>query len=229
MKSKLQKFEKNYFNGWFKQAVGDFSEQDLIKSQNWFNGWLKEIDKKIDIHQGNGRSILEIGCSIGGMSSLLAGRGFKIYASDISEYAISRARKLRPDINFLTFDVQKKIPLKEKFDFVFSFEVVEHLSNPLQAIKNMKNVLKTNGMLVLSTPFPYPWMNSDPTHINVHYPFEWVAFLRQAGFTYVRYNQFSLLPYFYRFHKDFHLSLPFGIPNKHINSPIFYFASNYAA
>lgn len=215
-------FEEFYFEGWYKGAVGDFSPKDLEVSRNWFWGWLKKLNEHIPINEGRGRKILEIGCSIGGMASLLSDRGFEVYASDISRYAVERAKKLSPQINFSVFDVQKGIPLKIKFNLIIAFEVVEHLERPEQAIKHMYSNLEDGGTLVISTPYPYSWIYSDPTHINVKFPNEWVKIMKAVGFKEVSFHRFSLLPFFYRFNKRFHVILPFAIPISRINSPIFF-------
>ena len=221
-KYKRNKFEESYFEGWFKGAVGDFTEHDLEISRNWFWAWLTKLNSYVPVARGKGRTVLEIGCSIGGVASLLSERGFNVYASDISKYAVERAKKLSPKVMFCVFDVQKPIPLRKKFDIILSFEVVEHLEKPELAIKNMYNSLNKGGYLVISTPYPYKWIHSDPTHINVKFPKEWVNIMKDTGLKKVFYHRFSLLPFFYRFNRRFHVILPFAIPVSRINSPIFF-------
>lgn len=215
-------FERNYFEGWFKGAVGNFTAHDLEVSRNWFFGWLKKLNNYVPITNGKGKTVLEIGCSIGGVASLLSERGYDVYASDISKYAVERAKKLSPKVKFYVFDVQKSIPIRKKFDLIISFEVVEHLKNPEQAIENMYNSLSKGGTLVVSTPYPYKWIYRDPTHINVKFPIDWVKIMEEVGFKKVSYHRFSLLPFFYRFNRKFHVILPFAIPASLINSPIFF-------
>lgn len=221
-KAANKKFEEEYFEGWFKHAVGSFSASDLELSRRWFWAWLRKLDQYVPVADGEGKKVLEIGCSIGGVASLLSERGFEVYASDISKYAIAKAKKLSPGINFSVFDVQKKIPLKGKFDLIIAFEVVEHLEKPDLAIKNMFSSLKEGGFLVFSSPYPYHWIYRDPTHINVKYPKAWLKMMKSAGLKKVKFYRFSLLPFFYRFSKFFHFIFPFPVPLSFINSPIFY-------
>ncbi len=42
------------------------------------------------------------------------------------------------------------------FDTVVSTEVLEHVPNPLQAMREMRRVLKPGGFLILSTPMYWP-------------------------------------------------------------------------
>ena len=39
-----------------------------------------------------------------------------------------------------------------EFDLVYSFHVLEHISNPVKAISEMNRVLKDNGYLLMGTP-----------------------------------------------------------------------------
>lgn len=224
----IKKFEENYFQGYYKGNVGNFTKRDLDKSINWFTGWFKYLQKFVNFKNGNGRRVLEIGCSIGGASSILADRGFDVFASDTSNYALTRASKLAKDtdrnISFYNFDVQKGIPINKTFDIICVFEVIEHLKNPMIAILNMRNKLKTNGILICSTPDKNYDMSSDPTHINVKTKEEWIKIFNEAGFKEVQTSQISFLPFFYNFNKNLHLVFPFPIASKYINSPLFIMA-----
>ena len=42
--------------------------------------------------------------------------------------------------------------LEGQYDTIFCFEVIEHLFNPLHLLLQMKNILKPNGNIFLSTP-----------------------------------------------------------------------------
>ncbi len=224
------KFEKKYFSGYYRRNVGDFTKLDLDKSMNWFYGWFKILQKFVDFKKGKGKKVLEIGCSIGGASSILADRGFNVYACDISHVAVNNASRLAKEtgrkISFYKFDVQKGIPINQRFDIIYSFEVIEHLKYPLKAIKNMRSKLKRSGILICSTPNKDYDRSSDPTHINAKTKEEWIKIFSEAGFRNIQTSQISFLPFFYNFSKNFHFILPFPIASKYINSPLFIAARN---
>ncbi len=219
---KAKKFEESYFKGWYKSAVGNFTAEDLKISKRWFYAWLVKLNEYVPLQKGHGKRVLEIGCSIGAVSNLLSERGFSVWATDISSYAVKKAQKLTPAAKFSVLDIQQKITLKEKFDYIIAFEVVEHLDKPEKSIKNMYDALIPRGKVIVSTPFPYPWNFRDPTHINVKYPNEWVAIMKEVGFKKVSYHRFTLIPFFYRFNKRFQFIIPFAIPLPYLNSPIFF-------
>lgn len=54
------------------------------------------------------------------------------------------------------------IPIKDgNFDMVILAEVLEHLENPIDVLKECKRILKTNGKIIITIPFLYP-KHADP-------------------------------------------------------------------
>lgn len=221
-------FEEEYFTNYYYQNVGNFDRVSLNKSKNWFHGWLKYLNQFVDLESGRGRKTLEIGCSIGGASHLLAERGFDVYASDISKYSLQRARRLakkeKKNISFHRINVEKEIPLNIKFDIIIAFEVIEHLKNPYRAVIRMRQKLKKNGILICSTPNKKYDASSDPTHINVKNEIEWKKLFKKAAFKKIKSTQISFIPYLYNLNKYFQYAFPFRIKSKFINSPLFIIA-----
>ncbi len=221
-KKKHISYEAEYFTGQFRGSVGDFTPRDLAISKSWFHGWMRLILNHADISDGRGKRALEIGSAIGGAANILKDWGYDVWGADISSYAMERATTLSPDIRFSVLDIQKPIPFRERFDLIVSFEVVEHLQHPERALENMYNALDDGGTVVISTPYPHPWNYRDPTHINVRHPSEWIDMMGTAGFVDMQYHAYSMLPFFYKIHPSFHISLPFMIPLSFINNPNFF-------
>ena len=103
-----------------------------------------------------GMKILDIGCGAGTLGFYFADKGYDILGIDISEKAISDCKKSAEylklkNAKFQTIDFPNKIP-KGKFDIVIFTEVIEHLKDDKLAIKKISNLLKENGLLILSTP-----------------------------------------------------------------------------
>lgn len=221
-------FLQDYFTDYYSKMTGSFSSEDLERNKNWFFGWFSSLHEWVDFTHGNGRKVLEIGCSIGAASLLLAERGFSVTATDISPYAIQRAKKVarHPNLSFKILDVDRSHPtLEKKFDIIIAFEVIEHLDDPTAALRNLKAMLKPGGALICSTPPPYQYVWFDATHVSVYPEWMWRQIFRKAGFTTVRCKQIGFVPFFYRFSKYFHIKLPFGLPTRYINSPLFFYAS----
>jgi len=54
---------------------------------------------------------------------------------------------------FLNIDLQKKIFIEMKYDYIIIFNVLEHLLDPNLALRNLSKICKKNGKIIGSTPF----------------------------------------------------------------------------
>lgn len=215
-------FDENYFGIFFKKY--DFSE--LMFYYRWFKGWINLLDNFLPLKKGTGKKVLEVGCAIGAFSKLLKERGFDVIATDISDYIIKKAAKLQNNIKFRVSDIEKGVSTKKEFDYIFAFEVLEHLKNPRKALFNMKKLLKIDGILVFSTPIPTKQTLADPMHINVHPSSYWINMGDKLKFKKVSYKNVAFIPYFYRFSSLFSIGFPVRIDLPFINNTCFYFFEN---
>lgn len=167
--------------------------------------------------------MLEIGCSIGAFAKLLRERGFEVTATDISSFIIKKAKRLQNGVDFRTLDVEEGITIPGNFDYIFAFEVLEHLKNSQDALANVRKKLKDGGTFVFSTPFPSKRSLADPTHINVHEPEWWINKGEEAGFSQRKLVYATFLPYLYRFHRWLSIGLPLKLDMPYINSTCIFF------
>jgi len=116
--------------------------------------------------QAQGDSVLDIGCSQGITTLLLAREGFKAVGIDISEDAIDYARgeqekelpSVRERIEFLCTDLAGLDAARE-FDTVILGEVLEHQAHTAKFLKTAASHVKAGGTLVVTVPFglhPFP-------------------------------------------------------------------------
>lgn len=222
MQHGTHEFDKNYFGIFFKK----YNKSELQFYYRWFKGWINLLDNFLPIKKGQGRKVLEVGCAIGAFSKLLKERGFDVVATDISEFIIQRAKKLQEDIDFRVLDIEKKFDTKERFDYIFALEVLEHLNNLNSAISNMKIFLKDKGSLVFSTPIPTKQTLADPMHINVHPPQYWLSLGKKLGFKKVFFKQVAFIPFLYRFHSVFSIGFVTNINLPFVNNTCLYFFEN---
>jgi 2-polyprenyl-3-methyl-5-hydroxy-6-metoxy-1,4-benzoquinol methylase len=162
---------------------------------------------------GRGRRALEIGCGYGYCSELLANLGYKVTGADISLHAIERARRevSRPDVDFVVWDATTKSRFEESFEIIVAFEVVEHLSDPENALRAWRKLLCPGGTLLLTTPNklgPAARYWRDPTHVNVRGRSGWRRALRESGpWAHVTIGAVQGVPYLWRWTNVMH-SLP---------------------
>lgn len=95
--------------------------------------------------------ILDLGCGIGKITSLL--EGDEIIGCDISENAIKIARKNNSkNKRFIKADA-RNLPFSDGyFDFIFALDVFEHIPNFEKAISEVHRVLKKDGKLIAIIP-----------------------------------------------------------------------------
>lgn len=76
-------------------------------------------------------------------------------------------------------DANKPLPFAAgTFDAVVMAEVLEHLPEDFAALQRIREILKENGVLVLTVPY---YNDSTPTHIRIHSPASVERLLQAAG------------------------------------------------
>ena len=110
------------------------------------------------------KRMLDVGCytGVGTIEIAKMCKAKVIWGIELDEKSIEVAKKKA--INIVKQDVAKKVwdneSLKEdKFDFVFSNQVIEHLDSVDNFIVNIKRILKKDGLLLLSTENLAGWHN----------------------------------------------------------------------
>ncbi len=201
-------YDEKYFKILYKPARNRWSNEDLIRHKNWYFSWIRYIGKFLDIENGFGKQVFEVGSGIGAMVSILSERGFKCIGSDISNYIIEKAIGLNPDINFIWCDIQQGINTNENYDYILAFEVLEHLYDPNKAIVNIYKKLNQAGIFIGSTPYPFSKNMLDPTHVDIKYPVEWMKLFKDVGFKEVLTKPMSFIPFIYRLNKKFNPVIP---------------------
>lgn len=108
----------------------------------------------------------------------------KTYFAGASEYvgADYLTDRSRPDIVCSALDLKVS---DHSFDTVVSTEVLEHVPDPLRALREMRRVLKSEGHLVLSAPMWWP--RHEIPYDYFRYPYDGLLYLfKESGFEVVR-------------------------------------------
>lgn len=102
------------------------------------------------------KEVLDVGCGFGLGSELVLKSGAKrVLGVDYSKDTIAEAKKNEKEgLTFEAHDALKLGTIKDKFDVILAFEILEHL--PLNKvdtfISGIRGLLKKDGVLLLSTP-----------------------------------------------------------------------------
>lgn len=110
-----------------------------------------------------GEKFLDVACGGGDLSLIIAKRGCQVHGVDISVDSIKKANLLgrKEACAFLVADAEQ-LPYKDSyFDKVVCSSSIEHFSDDGKALREMNRVLKTNGIIVLTTDsLSYPMRES---------------------------------------------------------------------
>jgi len=150
--------------------------------------------------------VLDIACGVGYGSRLLSeNKNCNITGVDISQKAIEIAQKefANQNINFLIDDCNDLKNFDNKsFDFIVSFETLEHLKSYDNFIVKMYNLLKEKGTIIISTPNIYVTQHYSKHDWHYHEkeftPMEFYDLIKKSGFNNIKlygqnYSQIGIL------------------------------------
>ena len=105
--------------------------------------------------------VLEIGSGHGFFLEIMKTNGFDIIGYDISKEKRKYSKKVT-DVPVYDININEKIPSDNKFDIVVLFHTLEHITDPITLLKNIKKLLKPKGKILIEVP------NSDDFHLKLN-------------------------------------------------------------
>lgn len=136
---------------------------------------------------------LDIGCGFGFFVEEMKGRGWEAFGIDISRTAVEFARSIGLDSRLGT--IEEPGFAEGSFDAITMFYVLEHLTDPLDALRRVKALLKPGGVLAIRVPHTTPIVRlldlfriknnlyDPPFHLSDFSPESARRILEKAGFT----------------------------------------------
>lgn len=113
-----------------------------------------------------GRDVLEAGCGEGYGADLIAGVARRVVAVDYDDAAVAHVRSRYPRVEVMQANLAE-LPLPDaSVDVVVNFQVIEHLWDQGQFVRECARVLRPAGVLMMSTPNRITFSPGRDTPIN---------------------------------------------------------------
>lgn len=190
----LEEYSERYFKSY------NYADRPLGKfSMYWFaRRYYAALVRRYAPKEPKGSArLLELGCGLGHLLGLLQD-DFRCVGIDLIDYAIEQTKINAPKAEAFiqSADDLSRFHASE-FSVVVALHLVEHLPDPAHTIREVHRILKPRGLFLFATPNPiyllrrYKDPNTDaigkdPTHINVHPPAQWRAWVESSGFRVLR-------------------------------------------
>ena len=143
------------------------------------------------------QSLLEVGCGTGFVLTSIVKEfpGIRVCGSEIYTAGLVHASERMPSVELFQMDA-RKLPFEAEFDVVCSFDVIEHILEDEQVLKNFYHAIKPGGGCLITVPqHRWLWSPIDVTacHQRRYTAKELHDKVRAAGFRIVRSTSFVSL------------------------------------
>jgi 2-polyprenyl-3-methyl-5-hydroxy-6-metoxy-1,4-benzoquinol methylase len=114
---------------------------------------------------GGAPRVLDVGCGEGYFAAALVRRGAEVVAVDVAAEPLRRARANHPALDVRLVEPEAPLPLEDSsFDVVWAGETIEHVADTAQWLSELRRVLRSGGVVLISTPAHGPlsrlWLGS---------------------------------------------------------------------
>jgi SAM-dependent methyltransferase len=123
------------------------------------SSYIRLIYLKIFLKRLEFRNALDAGCGPGLFSFFVAERfpeahltGYDISSTDIETCNQSKIQKKIDNVTFKTLNL-REFDERERYDFIFSIDVLEHIRGNLAVLRNIYNALEPGGIFYLAMPY----------------------------------------------------------------------------
>jgi SAM-dependent methyltransferase len=102
-----------------------------------------------------GRQYLDYGSGIGNDALVFGDTGFEVTLADVSDVLLAFAawRCRRRGIRVTTIDLKREALPRGAFDMVLCLDVLEHVLDPIRAVRTIRAALHDGGLLAMFAPF----------------------------------------------------------------------------
>jgi ubiquinone/menaquinone biosynthesis C-methylase UbiE len=97
--------------------------------------------------------VLDIGCGEGHLAAALLRTGVEVVAVDVAAEPLRRAHSRHPALDLRLIEPEAPLPFDDtSFDAVWAGETIEHVVDTARWLSELRRVLCSGGLLLISTP-----------------------------------------------------------------------------
>jgi len=120
---------------------------EVMQSAVNYNKYLHDLVKReIRTTTKKNVKVLDFGAGIGTYADILKDRGIKVDCVEVDPNGVSVLKKK----GYKVYSSAKEI--KRKYDIVYSFNVLEHVEDDTALLREMKEVIKDDGSIIIYVP-----------------------------------------------------------------------------
>ncbi|NQY68064.1 MAG: class I SAM-dependent methyltransferase [Flavobacteriales bacterium] len=190
-----QAYDESYYG----EGEEKFNEGLIEKMLDYFRRQRAKLVAKNTVEGGK---VLDIGCGNGRFLSFVKEEGnFDIQGIEMEGGSADRAERIE-GLNLKRGTLESSDFEENSIDAITMFHVFEHLTEPAKTLEIMSNIIKPNGVVVMSFPnidsfqsrfFKGDWLHLDPPrHLFFFRPKLFKAIMKAHGFELVRERYFSI-------------------------------------
>jgi SAM-dependent methyltransferase len=140
--------QKSFWNEW--------NESWRFKEPDSFMSAQREFAVSLFRQRGiRDARILDVGCGTGWLGNALLPFG-KVWATDLSEAAVSEGQKRHPGVRFVPGDFLT-LDLPGPFDVAVSADSINNIHDQRRCVQRQAELLKSGGLLLMMTPNRAVW------------------------------------------------------------------------
>lgn len=154
------------------EVEGNAQLYEELSKLEWYymaNKWehrmaIEEIKPAVNTRPTT--KILEVGCGFGDFLEICNSSGVDGIGIELNQEAVAYAKRKGRNVEGINvFEFEKGNP--SQFNTVVSFQVLEHIANPLPFIKSCINLLSPNGSIILTVPDGHGFCSGIPSIENL--------------------------------------------------------------
>lgn len=127
------------------------------ESHFWFRSRAALIVWALRKHFPRAQSLLEIGCGTGNVLAAVLNTGLnRVVGSEGHAEGLVFAARRAPRAELLQMDA-RRIPYRDEFDVVGAFDVIEHIEEDGQVLREMWAACRSGGGVMITVP-QHPWL-----------------------------------------------------------------------